>query len=59
MISPLKLREVAGYHIGVDIPVRLEQFLQSNAVQVAALLEAADRIEQLEKELKECRKDPT
>ena len=53
MISPQKLREVAGYHVGHDIPIRLEQFLQSNAVQVAALLEAADRIEALEKELKE------
>lgn len=55
MISPAKLRVLAGYHIGVDLPVRLEQFLQSNAVQVAALLEAADRIEELEKELEECR----
>lgn len=50
MITPQKLRELAGYHIGRDIPIRLEQFLQSNAVQVSALLEAADRIERLEKE---------
>lgn len=56
MITAIKLRELAGYHIGRDIPVRLEQFLQSNAIQVAALLQAADRIEALEKELSECKK---
>lgn len=57
MITPTKLRELAGYHMGRDLPIRLEQFLQSNAVQVSALLEAADRIEELEKELKNARSD--
>lgn len=50
-----KLREVAGYHGGTDLIERMKSCLYGQDVQRAALLEAADRIEQLEGQLKTLR----
>jgi hypothetical protein len=54
-VDARKLREVAGYHGGTDLIERLKTCLYGQDVQRAALLEAADKIEALENELKSCR----
>jgi hypothetical protein len=54
-VDARKLREVAGYHGGTDLIERLKSCLYGQDVQRAALLEAADRIEKLEGQLKTCR----
>jgi hypothetical protein len=53
-VDARKLREVAGYHGGADLVERLKTCLYGQDVQRAALLEAADRIEELERQLKIC-----
>jgi methionyl-tRNA synthetase len=54
-VDARKLREVAGYHAGTDLVERIKSCVYSQDVQRAALLEAADRIEELEGQLKTCR----
>jgi len=48
-VDARKLREVAGYHAGTDLVERIKSCVYTQDVQKAALLEAADRIEELER----------
>ena len=50
-----RLRILAGYHMGTDLQDRIASAERFQRQQAAALREAADRIDQLEAELKQAR----